>query len=366
MEFHFDRSFILEKNIMEQNHSTMAARHKAVDAYYRLGSLQKAAKEVGRPVSFVVRWVSRHKRGFGMGDLPRAGRPAFLLSSEEAVDVIMSCMVDRQGPAGMARRLKAELGILASQETVRRFVKRNLGRPLRSLKKPRLTEAHKQARLVFAKKWVRHCWDNVVVTDSKYFWLCPRGVGPKHWVPYGQEADYEPAEKNCYKVHVYAGVSKWGRTPLFVTVGTTGLKAPTKGVNGEVYKELLEGELIPACRELMAKRPGHQATRKNWWFQQDNARAHTSKIVKSWLRNQDDFNVMEWPAKSPDLSWIETLWGYVSKELSKRTDLTQRNFISEVMKAWDSIPESVHSNVYNSIKARLHACIDACGGSTKY
>ena len=36
------------------------------------------------------------------------------------------------------------------------------------------------------------------------------------------------------------------------------------------------------------------------------------------------------------------------------------------MKAWDSIPESVHTNIYNSIKARLHACIDASGGSTKY
>ena len=46
--------------------------------------------------------------------------------------------------------------------------------------------------------------------------------------------------------------------------------------------------------------------------------------------------------------------------------LTQQNFITEVMKAWDSIPESVHSNIYNSIKARLHACIDASGGSTKY
>lgn len=71
MELHFGRSFILEKHNMEHDQSTMAARHKAVDAYYRLESLQKAAKEVGRPVSFVVRWVSRHKRGFGMGDLPQ-------------------------------------------------------------------------------------------------------------------------------------------------------------------------------------------------------------------------------------------------------------------------------------------------------
>ena len=77
---------------------------------------------------------------------------------------------------------------------------------------------------------------------------------------------------------------------------------------------------------MMAKRNGRQATRKNWIFQQDNARAHTSRIVIKWLRAQD-FDVMEWPSKSPDLSWIETMWGYVSKQLSKRTDLTKENFI---------------------------------------
>jgi hypothetical protein len=301
----------------------------------------------------------------GMGDLPRAGRPSFALNNDDAIDIITACMLDRQGPTGMAARLKAELRLEVSPETVRRFVKRYMGRPLRAIKKPLLKETHKKDRLRFAKRWVRRDWSNVVVTDSKYFWLCPRGAGPKWWVPYGMDADYVPAEKNCQKVHVYAGVSRWGRTRLFVTVGTTGLKAPTKGVNGEVYKELLENKLIPACKEMMAKRNGRQATRKNWIFQQDNARAHTSQIVIKWLRAQD-FDVMEWPSKSPDLSWIETMWGYVSKQLSKRTDLTKENFIGEVEKAWDSIPDNVHSNMYNSIKTRLNECIDANGGMTRY
>ena len=72
-----------------------------------------------------------------------------------------------------------------------------------------------------------------------------------------------------------------GQNPAFVTVGTTGLKAPTKGVNGEVNNELLETKLIPACKEMMAKINGRQATRKNWIFQQDNARAHISQVEKN-------------------------------------------------------------------------------------
>ena len=39
------------------------------------------------------------------------------------------------------------------------------------------------------------------------------------------------------------------------------------------------------------------------------------------------FTVMKWPSKSPDLSWIENLWGYVAVKLSKRNDLTRENFL---------------------------------------
>jgi len=169
-----------------------------------------------------------------MGDLPRAGRLSFALNNDDAIGIITACMLDRQGPTGKAARLKAKLRLEVIPETARRFVKQYMGRPLRAKKKPLLKEAHKKNRVRFPKRWVRRDWSNVVGIDSKCFWLCPRGAGPKWWVPYGMDADSVPAEKNCQKVHVYAGVSRWGRTRLFVTVGTTGLKAPTKGVNDEV------------------------------------------------------------------------------------------------------------------------------------
>ncbi len=52
---------------------------------------------------------------------------------------------------------------------------------------------------------------------------------------YDAEPPIDTAERNCFKVHAHAGVSKWGRTKLFVTVGTIGFKAESKGVNGLVY-----------------------------------------------------------------------------------------------------------------------------------
>ena len=84
-------------------------------------------------------------------------------------------VLDRLGPSQMVQRLADTLGIRTSAETVRRFLKQFLGRPLRLKKKPMLTSTHKAAMLAFAKKWVRKDWDNVVVTDSKYFG-CAQGV----------------------------------------------------------------------------------------------------------------------------------------------------------------------------------------------
>jgi hypothetical protein len=106
-------------------------------------------------------------------------------------------------------------------------------------------------------------------------------------------------------VHAYGGASKYGRTPLFVIVGSSGVKAKSKGVNGEVYLTLSQEHMIPACEALMAKRPSAEAQHK-WIFQQDNATAHACKKVRNWLSSQSGFQVMQWPAKALTLVGLRT------------------------------------------------------------
>jgi hypothetical protein len=120
----------------------------------------------------------------------------------------------------------------------------------------------------------------MVVTDRKYFWLSNKGPGNKEWVPFEDEPPTKVFEQNCFKVHAYGGVSKYGMTPLFVTVGSSGVKAKSMGVNGEVYLTLLQERLIPACEALMAKRPSAGAQHQ-WIFQQDKAKAHACKKVRN-------------------------------------------------------------------------------------
>jgi hypothetical protein len=78
-------------------------------------------------------------------------------------------------------------------------------------------------------------WHNVVVTDSKYFWLPYERPGNKECVLIAHERPNKASEQGCFKVHAYGGVTKYGKIALFVTVESTGIKAKSKGVNGEVY-----------------------------------------------------------------------------------------------------------------------------------
>jgi hypothetical protein len=101
-------------------------------------------------------------------------------------------------------------------------------------------------------------------------------------VLFEDEPPTKVSEQNCFKVHAYGGVSKDERTPLFVTVESSGVQAKSKGVNGEVYLTLFEEHTIPACEALMAKIPLAEALHR-WIFQQNNAKAHACMKVGNWL-----------------------------------------------------------------------------------
>jgi len=54
-------------------------------------------------------------------------------------------------------------------------------------------------------------------------------------------------------------------------------------------------------------------------FQQDNAKIHTSKSTKDYIK-RSKIPIMEWLANSPDLNPIESIWGYLKKKLDENPE----------------------------------------------
>ncbi|GFV22939.1 transposable element Tcb1 transposase [Trichonephila clavipes] len=74
-------------------------------------------------------------------------------------------------------------------------------------------------------------------------------------------------------------------------------------------------------------------------FQQDNARPHVARIVQRFFVNHQ-IELLPWPARSPDLSLIESMWSMVAQRLTQITPpvATPDQLWQRVGAAWSAVP----------------------------
>ena len=97
-------------------------------------------------------------------------------------------------------------------------------------------------------------------------------------------------------------------------------------------------------------------------FQQDNARPHSARLTQNFLQD-NNVNVMPWPAYSPDLSIIEHLWDQLKSAVSSRQPppLNRRDLVAAVREEWDRIPQARITRLITSMRRRCVACSETDG-----
>lgn len=223
---------------------------------------------------------------------------------------------------------------------------------MKRIKKPALTRAHIAARLNWARMRANEDidWSRVIFSDEKKFNL----DGPDGFQYYWHDLR---AEEQVYMSRNFGGgsVMVWGG---FSSRGKLALAFISSRMKATDYVEVLAEHLLPRAHELV---------NENYIFQQDNAPINKARLTMSWFENHS-IQVLDWPARSPDMNPIENLWGIIARRVYKngRQFQSTGELKSAILDAWNEITPNCCERLCLGLKERVTELLICNGKNTKY
>jgi hypothetical protein len=187
--------------------------------------------------------------------------------------------------------------------------------------------------------------------------VCPFGPdgGDRVWKHQGEGFNKRTTQATVK--HGGGNIMVWG---CFAWSGTGMLLEIEGKMNSDQYMDILE-EGVEASFEKLGIKEGNRI------FQQDNDPKHTSKKLQKYFKTQD-YDVLDWPAQSPDLNPIENLWFQVKKAIHTRSNKPKGVFeLWDCLKEeWAKVTPEQCQKLVESMPKRCAEVIKAKGGHTKY
>lgn len=327
-------------------------------------SMRDVAKTLGLSHPAVARWWQRYQlTGTVDTKAKQPCKPSLAPAMVEAIKKAAS-KPKPQSSTRIAAAVHQEKGVPVSARSVRRCLVKEGFRYCQPKKMLKLTPKQVANRLRWCKENRKTSWGGVMFTDSKIFLREP-ATGAFSWQQKGKRSG-RPVPSWSDKLHVYGGVTKYGRTKLYFVTGTSRQKSTfINSTTGKPYAGVCAKEFMGVARQLAADASKlFMQTRfsHSWTFQLDNARCHTTAEVKALLKELSP-KVMEfWPPNSPDLSWIENVWGWMQREIVKLPQARDlETFKAQLQQVWDSLSVDMLERYVLGMPQRVQQCRAAAG-----
>jgi hypothetical protein len=253
-------------------------------------------------------------------------------------------------------KIPKAIGWNVSEAQIRRALqKEGYARRIARLKPP-ISETNRLARLEWARAhlhWSEDDWGKILWTDET--WVTG-GRHTKVWVTRTVREELEP-----FCVVERAGRKKgwmlWGSISLCEGKGPCLFWEKDWGtINKESYCE----HTVPVIHGWVRMNPGMQ-------LMQDGAPGHSAEYTLNELQERG-VTVITWPAYSPDLNPIETLWNRIKNELQEKypEKMSYDQLRAAVKAIWDAIPDDDVRDLIRTMRQRCEAVIAANGLFTRF
>lgn len=128
----------------------------------------------------------------------------------------------------------------------------------------------------------------------------------------------------------------------------------------EKYLDILNNVLLPSI--------GRRFPNTRVKFIHDNSPIHKAIIIREWLQNHPEIQVIPWPPKGADMNPIENVWGDMVKDLEGCVATTQDELFEKINGIWEAykMRPDYWKKLARSMVNRLQLVREAQGYWTKY
>lgn len=312
---------------------------------------QEVSDLVGWPKSTCNAIYSKWQKTHDVVDLDRSGRPKKITDEIENMLQEEISAHPNLSLNGLLEESKVDICKTSARTTLN-----SLGFYSRiSQVKWSLDKEHRAARLTWAKRYIKmpeKFWFRVIFTDESKIQNNPNKQ--RYWLTSEMEIPTTDFDRWGTSAIVWGCISWEGILILEVIDGT---------LNSDKYLNILRRRLLRNFPTLHPKNLKGKGS-LSLIYQQDGATSHTSNDVLSYFE-QRSIELLPWPAKSPDLNPMESVWAELKGQL-KTTYQSREKLIEDIINVWESIQVEYIQSLYQSMRRRIQAVIDAEGGPTKY